>query len=541
MRILKRSISMLLVLVMALGVLTGCKKQEGSKVEGDRTLRVGIPQSSVTPDYNTNKFCVYLEEKTGIDIEWVYYANNPANYKQQITLGMTAGDEMPDVFLGFQGFDHYFLNQLGEDGYCLDLKDLAKNHAPNFNNAMGQLDKEFQEYIWKKGTNTNTDAFYAMPLVTETYIDNLQSMTWINQNWLNKVGKSVPTTVDELYDVLKAWNAYGDLNGNGQNDEILMIADAATRNYVINGFVELQGTDWNVKDGKLWDPILSDEYRQGLIFFNKLVKEGLVDKLGFALKGESEYKQLITPTQGDSKVGIWAGHYSGKTNHAMKQLEEFVALPALSDYTGKGGYTIYSEDMVYWTTVITKDCKNPELAMELIDCFYDDETVARQRHGEKDVDWVYEEGTNIHGTKSFVKAINEEAFSDRSLNITVGNMLGILTYWNYLTIVQEDTQLSHYGVQSNRLYKEQWDNLLSGKQREEQTGGLVYTVEEYDIRETKAAQCNSYITEQATLFISNEIDPNDDAVWNKYKKDVLQLGREELQDVAQDAYDRLNK
>ena len=535
----KRIISIFLVLVIASGLLAGCKKEEAVD-SGKRTLTVGIPQSSVTPDYDTNKFCTYLEEKTGIDIKWKYYANAPQNYKQQITLACSANDELPDVFLGFQGFDHYFLNQLGEDGYCIDLRDLLEDHAPNFQKAMKQLDKDYQEYLWEKGTNTNTGAFYAMPMAMELYMDNLQSMTWINKTWLDKVGKSIPTTVDELYDVLKAWKAYGDLNGNGKQDEMYMLADAATRYYVVNAFVEMQGTNWNVKDGKLWDPVVSDEYRQALIFFNNLVKEGLVDKMAFTLS-EQEYKQVITPTSGGSTVGIWSGHYSGRTNHAMNQLDEFVALPALADYTGKGGYTIYTDHVVYWTTVISKDCENPELAMELIDCFYEDETVSRMRHGEKDVDWTYEEGTNVHGTKSYVKVINEEAFSDRSLNITVGNWLGIMTHWNYSALEEDDSVLSNYGKNSNRLYKEQWKYMLEGKRPEEPLGDLVYTTEEYDKREEKAGTSNEHITSTAVLFISGEKDPSDDAVWNTYLQEVKQLGREELQKIAQAAYDRKTK
>ena len=62
----KRIISIFLVLVIASGLLAGCKKEEAVD-SGKRTLTVGIPQSSVTPDYDTNKFCTYLEEKTGIE------------------------------------------------------------------------------------------------------------------------------------------------------------------------------------------------------------------------------------------------------------------------------------------------------------------------------------------------------------------------------------------------------------------------------------------------------------------------------------------
>ena len=42
----------------------------------------------------------------------------------------------------------------------------------------------------------------------------------INKTWLDKVGKEVPTTVDEWVDCLKAIRDGGDLNGNGEDDEI---------------------------------------------------------------------------------------------------------------------------------------------------------------------------------------------------------------------------------------------------------------------------------------------------------------------------------
>jgi hypothetical protein len=163
------------------------------------------------------------------------------------------------------------------------------------------------------------------------------------------------------------------------------------------------------------------------------------------------------------------------------------------------------------------------------------------RHGEKDVDWTYEEGTNLHGTKSYVKVLNEEAFSDRSLNITVGNWLGIMTHWNYSALEEDDSVLSNYGKNSNRLYKEQWKYMLEGKRPEEPLGDLVYTTEEYDKREEKAGTSNEHITSTAVLFISGEKDPSDDAVWNTYLQEVKQLGREELQKIAQAAYDRKTK
>lgn len=42
---------------------------------------------------------------------------------------------------------------------------------------------------------------------------------FINTVWLEKVGKEMPTTVEEFKDVLMAFRDAGDLNGNGLADE----------------------------------------------------------------------------------------------------------------------------------------------------------------------------------------------------------------------------------------------------------------------------------------------------------------------------------
>ena len=42
----------------------------------------------------------------------------------------------------------------------------------------------------------------------------------INKTWLDAVGKEVPTTVDEWVDCLRAFKEAGDLNGNGEADEV---------------------------------------------------------------------------------------------------------------------------------------------------------------------------------------------------------------------------------------------------------------------------------------------------------------------------------
>lgn len=533
MKNMKRIVSLLLVLVMALTAFVGCgkdKKEETNK--GPRKLTVGVPQDATVPDYDTNGLTVYLEKATGIEIEWVYFASGAANYKQQLTLMCTGGEELPDVLIGFNSLGHYVVNQFGEDGFIQDLSPYIKDKAPNYQKAMAGLSKSMQQYVKEKGTNTvDGKSFYAMPSIGLECIDNMQSMVYINQTWLDALGLKAPTNVAELEAVAKAFKEK-DPNGNGQNDEMAMLGSFT--NWIINAYVEYDSGNFNVKDGKVWDPIMTEEWRQGMTKVADLVAKGYFNELSFTLSS-NEKKNLISPTDGPSKVGMFTGHHESMTNASTDALDHFTALAPLADETGKGGYNIINEIDAVWGAMVTVDCDNPELAVEFLDAFYADEAVTSQRHGVKGVDWEYQEGTNAYGTPSYAKCINSEAFFDGSLNCTLGNLLYIMTQWNYLLIDEGGTEGRI--AQAARLQREQWAIHEAAKKRES-VSTLVYTTEEYETRELKAGNVSSYISEQSTLFATGDKDIRDNKTWDEFKSTLKSLGRDEMLKIAQDAYNR---
>lgn len=534
---MKRGLCLLLAFVMALGVFTGCGSKKSTNVEdlpeGTVTLTVGIPQNSNVSDYDDNAFTKYLEEIANVDIKFSFFSSATNEYTQQLALMCSANEVLPDVLLGF-GFEHYVVNQYGEDGYFIDLQDYIEEYAPNYKAQLENLDKETKNYILEKGKNTETGAYYGMPRVLCPAYDDLQSDMYINQNWLTKLGLKAPTTVEELKTVLTAFQTQ-DPNGNGQADEVAMIGQIDIINYLINAFVSYRQGEFNVTDGKVWDPVKTEEFRNALIYANELVGAGVYNKLSFTLSGTTDYKAMISPTDGPSKVGIWAGAPERMTNATTDALSEFVALPALSDATGKGGYTIAKDPDLRWCAYITKDCEYPAAAMKLIDAFYMDETITRQRHGEKDVDWTYEEGENLVGSKSYAKPLNSEAFFSGNSTWCL-NVLGIMTQWNYLQVADDGG--SSRLADCNRLANEQWNIMQDGKQPKEDASKLVYTKEEYETREEKAGTVGSYIGEQIVLFVSGEKNPKDDAAWNEFMTTLDQIGRSELMEICQKAYDR---
>lgn len=529
----KKLLSVLLIMCIALGMMSGCGKKEEAYSGDGETLTVGVPQNFTVTSYDDNALTKYIEESLNINIKFQYFSSSSSYYIQQLTLMATSGEEFPDVLWGFNGMDIITMNDFGDDGYFLDLTDYIEEYGTYYKEQFANLTKKEQERITRKGTS-ESGHFYGMPLLTNTMIDNMASMMYINQTWLDKLGLQAPTNTEELYNVLMAFKTQ-DPNGNGAADEIPMLGksggDYDMNGYLINAFTYYDAKyPFNVTDGKLRASYISDEYRQALIYMNKLHSAGLLSDLCYTLSGANEFSALITPPDGVAKVGVWCGHPSIFTNVNSPVLEQYTALDSLGDATGKGGYTVVREDSLYFNAYITNNCKNVELAMKFLDFFYNDETTTRVRFGEKGVDWEEGTGTDLYGNEATINVLNETAFFEGSQ--TWGqNGNAIFTYKNYSAISDVKTPKGALGAGT-------WKVMQDAKVPEEKAEDLTYTSEEYAEKSTYQTQLGSFVHEQLNLFVTGGQDPNNDAHWKKYLDTVDELGLEKLTKYAQAAYDR---
>lgn len=533
---MKRILSSFLVLIMLCGLLTGCGGKTVGSSKGSK-MKIGIPQKVTVSDYEDNAYTKYIEEKTGVDIEFMYFSSTASEYRQQLALMASSNETFPDVLLGFNALGSRTVNQYGEDGYFLDLTDLIDEHADAYNAHYAELSDKVKELVKLRMVNQNDGKIYGMPMVTQILIDNIQSLLFINQKWLDTVGMAAPTTVEELYNVLKAF-ATKDPNGNGIADEIPMLGGTMISDYVINAYTYFEENHpYNVADGKVYAPYKTDEFREALKMLNRMCEEGLYSDLSFTVTSNTELKNLYTPASGTSTVGIIAGHPSNKTNTASPVLDEYVALAPLSAKTEKGGYLVVSEDTVSLTSFITKDCKNPEAAMKFIDFFYEDETIKRGRHGEKDVDWKEGSGMDIYGNEVTTVTINEEAFFDGCQTWGI-NVCGIHTADNYNRVATEGEDA---GAKVSKLLEGSYALIDKYPVNADTIRNLEYTNEEDDIKEQYESTINSYVKEQINLFIMGSLDIESDADWNAYLKQIDNINFADVLGIKQSAYDRINK
>lgn len=264
---IKKMMVLLLSATLVISSFTGCesKKQEASKTNKDEQTEVKPTEVGQTEVEQTEAEVVDLEiwnvnngfqavekggsvynfykDLIGVGITQPYVEwNGGTTYQQQLNLKIAA-NEMPNIFQAINGME----NSLIESGALLDLTDLLKEKAPHLWNTI-------PEEVWdamKANDPTGKGRIYMIP----TIVDYNLMTGLIRQDWLDKLGLSMPTTQEEFVKVLEAFKTQ-DPNGNGIADEIPTggRADAKWMDtlFAMYGLAMWEGTpQWDVYDGEL--------------------------------------------------------------------------------------------------------------------------------------------------------------------------------------------------------------------------------------------------------------------------------------------------
>ena len=171
--------------IMVMGIFTGCGKKENDKkanvdLEGV-TLTVGLPMSANVTSFEDNAFTKYIEDSLNIKLKFVSFSTSESEYSQQLSMMVTGQEKLPDVIWGFWGMSHYTSREFGEDGYFIDLKDLMKDYAPNYQEQYEKLEKNQQKLLGEKILNPSDGAIYGMPYYAVETVDNMQNAMMINK------------------------------------------------------------------------------------------------------------------------------------------------------------------------------------------------------------------------------------------------------------------------------------------------------------------------------------------------------------------------
>jgi len=523
-------------------------------VTDGREITIGVRTQATVTDYEDNHYVNWLEEQTGFNVTIVEFAGTSADFNTQLSLMLSGNEELPHILLSTT-LGGSVAKEYGREGHFVNLAGYLQHYAHYTTQVMdmyfGDEAAATEQYIIDESRDIVSGAIFSMPQMYANTNDTLMAQTVINVDWLKAVGKEIPTTVDELYDVLVAFRDK-DPNGNGKKDEIPMFGrlGGMTQDivgYVINAFVQFNMPyKFGVENGDtVFIPCLTDEYREAMKFLNKLVKEGLLSDMTFTATF-NDIGAVLNPSKGEAyTVGVTATMTDSGSNFTdgHESIYKYEPIPPLKDETGRGGYAMRYAYSMSTSTYITRACECPTEAFMLLDFMNGHEAMLRSRYGVEGVDWEYlpddidGTGKGMFGGDAKIRLIY-----DPNKPYATNDNLGILcsinceNYWQvYIDPAETDPWLVEmYGDLSQQIkYYEDIgmpENFLHSMDRneEEEEVFLEYGSELIEFMEAACAE-----------FCTGIRDPYSDADWNAYLNEFEKLHvQESWLEVAQSCLDR---
>lgn len=327
------------------------------KAELSLGLRVGVTDRE--PD--DMWFFKYYEEMTGVHMNVTAVVSQDWNDKKTI---MLASGDYPGIIWGGDWTTRE-MTEFSQNGTFLDLTDYIR-YMPNYKREMDGF-----EGTWKYVTSPDGGMYSLASINPANYVISTAG-TWIKRDWLKNVGAQEPETLEEFYQVLRAFKEK-DADGDGNPDnEIPLSAFCGTkgnniRTFMLNSFgFDTNGNidfnmaleSWN-SNTPVYMP-LTVRYREYLAYMKKLMNEGLIDQ---DMYSQDEVQCKAKTTEGRSGVVTGAPQYTTEDY----ELYDCIALK----YDKDAKKVVYQTDSVaYGAVVITDNCEDPELAAKWIDLFY---------------------------------------------------------------------------------------------------------------------------------------------------------------------------
>ncbi|RKN74867.1 extracellular solute-binding protein [Paenibacillus ginsengarvi] len=491
----------------------------------DGTVTLNIAARDFPSPYSYTKgFPVWqeIEKRTGVKINWIVTPND--QYDNVMNVKLAAGKDLPDI-ITLPTADPV---KTADDGLIIPLDELIRKYAPNISKFLKdnpEIDKKMRSPDGK---------LYSISSVTSgvAYTDPYGIL--IRQDWLDKLGLKEPKTLDDWYTVLKAFKEK-DPNGNGKADEIPFEPDLKLRGLTIFGSAKglhlfYSSGYYPDKSGKVQFEWLKPEAKELIVWLNKLYSEGLIDA-EFMTKTADAARANITR----SEAGATNRFLNGKASFesAMRKAGDQTAVfnmayPPAASASENGFYEKYGPISGWFA--ITKDAKNPEVAIKFLDYIYASE------EGNRLVTFGIEgkSYTMVNGQPKFTEFAYKNP-DGLDINTALRSIGATPTMpWIRAT----DGPLGQQPKEIMALDPRSAEQALKvGPYLIEANPYSLPSVEESETLARYQSEITTYVDSTLAKFVTG-VEPID---WDKFTKQVKALGIDKVLEVKQKQYDRYKK
>ena len=526
----KLSLVLLIALMIAIPVFAkGDSEQAATDASGNPVITMWAPLNAnitqVAQDFGQTVYWQELQKRTGVTLSFQHASES--NLSETFNILIASGD-YPDI-IQYKWIDYPGGPQAAiDDGVIIPLNDVFEKYCPNIT-AFLEEHPDIAKMI-----STDDGTYYVFPFLRHDSYENnnlLFSEGWVwRKDLLDKIGKDVPETPDELYEVLVAFKEMGiEKPASIRNDHISRVFAPG-----FDSFGDSIGSFY-VVDGVVHNGYAEPNRKAYLEYVHKLYAEGLLDNDYLSVDKKKLGVNVLNGlcgaayAPGGSGIGTWLP--------AMQQTNPEVELVSSRPISPvKGQYSMFAKmSDIYSNTgsssAISTSCKNIEQVAKFLDYSYSEEGRLFDNFGIEGDTYVMVDGYPKYTDK--IVPVSEDGLTSEGYTISQALSMYTRTY-------------ATGGYIQDPRYLEQYYSLPELSEAinlwaETDYGKYIYppastTSEEASELATIMNNINTFVDEMENKFITGLVDIGSE--WEAYQAQLEKFGMSRAIEIKQAAYDR---
>ena len=520
----KKLLAIVMTSIIASSIFVGCKKAETTTPDKKEPDKISEPEklSGFLASKDPIEMTIHMHywNRMVFDDSWDVFkkaaeltnvtlkgtaSKTAADSKEVFNIMLASGD-IPDIIHYASKSD---MDKAGLDGALIPLNQLIDQYAPD-------LKKFYDENPEVKKAATAPDGnIYYLPQKP----GGKAGKAWfIRQDWLDNLNLEIPKTVDDYYNVLKAFKER-DPNGNGKQDEI----GYAQRDKVggVYDLLILWGARRHefVENGEYKYGVLQPEFKTAIANVAKWYSEGLIDKEIFTRGNNARNVLMDNNTLGSTHDWIAS---TAKLNLDYKDKVQGINFATIAPPQNSKGQIVEEHmrpvvNQTGWG--ISSSNKNPEAAMRYLNFWYTEEGRKLMNYGIEGKTYTMENGK---------PKLNAEVMNGSTVDNL--NKIGAQVEIGFFQDFEYEKQwMIDVALKGTELYEK-------GNWFAEQMPTLIYTAEEKKKLDELQPPIDTFIEEKLQKWVlgGEPVEGN----YEKFVDELKNMKVEELIAIKKGAYER---